>query len=99
MITLILKKEISKLACTCRRKNEHKHNAYEFLRIANMCIDALKNPYFFARWAEDYVKAANADYELYTGKQLAEIAARTKFNMLHDLEGFHKDILNGIIKI
>jgi len=99
MITLTLQKEIRKLACTCRLKAEHKHNAYEFLRVANMCVDALKNPYFFTKWAEDYVKAANDDYDMHTGKQLAEIASLTKFRLLGDLEGFHKDILNGYIKI
>lgn len=95
-----MRQVINNLTCTTRLKSEHKHNSYEFKKVADFCASILTaggaSALQFEILVEDYIKAANNDYELYTGKKLTELAHRAKRNLLNLVKDYYLDSIRGI---
>ncbi len=84
-----IRNALNGLTCTVRHKAQHKHNSYIYKEVAEYCADLIGgNSYLMLIvYVEDYIKAANQDYTINTGKKLSEIAHWTK----HKMQGICKD--------
>lgn len=93
-----IKKDIQSMNCNVK-KAAHKHNSYIFKNIAIGIGEQITTGSAITQFEmciEDYVKAANQDYALHTGKELNRIANEAKRSLTFIVDGYYDDYLKGL---